>query len=165
MRLGSGIMPLRAMLAAGVKLGLGVDGSASNDSSNLLLEARQAMLLSRLEGAEEQRRDPAQKSRSQLSARAALELATIGGAGVLGRSDIGSLEVGKCADFTAVNLNRLGFSGNHDPVAAVVFCGTPRVDYTVVHGRVIVRDGRLVTLEERDLVAAHSHHAKKLLEG
>ena len=165
MRLGSGIMPLRAMLAAGIKVGLGVDGSASNDSSNLLLEARQAMLLSRLEGAEEQRRDPAHKSRSQLSARTALEVATIGGASVLGRSDIGSLEVGKCADFTAVNLNRLGFSGNHDPVAAVVFCGTPRVDYTVVHGRVIVRDGRLVTLEERDLVAAHSHHAKKLLEG
>ena len=165
MRLGSGIMPLRAMLAAGVKVGLGVDGSASNDSSNLLLEARQAMLLSRLEGAEEQRRDLAQKSRSQLSARTALEVATTGGASVLGRSDIGSLEVGKCADFTAVNLNRLGFSGNHDPVAAVVFCATPRVDYTVVHGRVIVRDGRLVTLEERDLVATHSRHAKKLLEG
>jgi 8-oxoguanine deaminase len=165
MRLGSGIMPLRAMLAAGVKVGLGVDGSASNDSSNLLLEARQAMLLSRLEGAEEQRRDPAQKSRPQLSARTALEVATIGGASVLGRSDIGSLEVGKCADFTAVNLNRLEFSGSHDPVAAVVFCATPRVDYTVVHGRVIVREGRLITLEERDLAVEHSRHAKKLLEG
>jgi 8-oxoguanine deaminase len=165
MRLGSGIMPLQAMLAAGVKVGLGVDGSASNDSSNLLLEARQAMLLSRLEGAEEQRRDPAQKSRFQLSARTALEVATIGGANVLGRSDIGSLEVGKCADFTAVNLNRLEFSGNHDPVAAVIFCATPRVDYTVVHGRVIVREGRLVTLEERELVMAHSRHAKRLLEG
>jgi 8-oxoguanine deaminase len=165
MRLGSGIMPLQAMLAAGVKVGLGVDGSASNDSSNLLLEARQAMLLSRLEGAEEQRRDPAQKSRFQLSARTALEVATIGGANVLGRSDIGSLEVGKCADFTAVNLNRLEFSGNHDPVAAVIFCATPRVDYTVVHGRVIVREGRLVTLEELELVMAHSRHAKRLLEG
>jgi 8-oxoguanine deaminase len=164
MRLGSGIMPLRAMLAAGVNVGLGVDGSASNDSSNLLLEARQTMLLSRLEGAEEQRRDPAQKSRPQLSARTALEVATIGGASVLGRSDIGSLEVGKCADFTAVNLNRLEFSGSHDPVAAVVFCATPRVDYTVVHGRVIVREGRLVTLEERDLVTEHSRHAKQLLE-
>jgi 8-oxoguanine deaminase len=165
MRLGSGIMPLRATLAAGVKVGLGVDGSASNDSSNLLLEARQAMLLSRLEGAEEQRRDPAQKSRPQLSARTALEVATIGGASVLGRSDIGSLEVGKCADFTAINLNRLEFSGSHDPVAAVVFCATPRVDYTVVHGRVIVREGRLNTLEERDLVTEHSRHAKKMLEG
>jgi 8-oxoguanine deaminase len=164
MRLGSGIMPLRSMLAAGVKVGLGVDGSASNDSSNLLLEARQAMLLSRLEGAEEQRRDPAQQSRSQLGARTALEVATIGGASVLGRSDIGSLEVGKCADFTAVNLNRLEFSGSHDPVAAVVFCATPRVDYTVVHGRVIVREGRLNTLEERELVTEHSRHAKKLLE-
>jgi 8-oxoguanine deaminase len=164
MRLGSGIMPLQAMLAAGVKVGLGVDGSASNDSSNLLLEARQAMLLSRLEGAEEQRRDPAQKSQFQLSARTALEVATIGGASVLGRSDIGSLEVGKCADFTAVNLNRLEFSGNHDPVAAVIFCATPRVDYTIAHGRVIVREGRLVTLEERELVMAHSRHAKKLLE-
>jgi 8-oxoguanine deaminase len=165
MRLGSGIMPLRAVLAAGVKIGLGVDGSASNDSSNLLLEARQAMLLSRLEGAEEQRRDPAQKSRSQLSARTALEVATIGGASVLGRSDIGSLEVGKCADFTAINLNRLEFSGSHDPVAAVVFCATSRVDYTVVHGRVIVREGRLATLEERDLVREHSRHATKMLEG
>jgi 8-oxoguanine deaminase len=165
MRLGSGIMPLRAMLAAGVNVGLGVDGSASNDSSNLLLEARQAMLLSRLEGAEEQRRDPAQKSRPQLSARTALEVATVGGASVLGRSDIGSLEVGKCADFTAVNLNRIEFSGNHDPVAAVVFCATPRVDYTVVHGRVIVREGRLNTLEERGLATTHSRHAKKLLEG
>jgi 8-oxoguanine deaminase len=165
MRLGSGIMPLRAMLAAGVNVGLGVDGSASNDSSNLLLEARQAMLLSRLEGAEEQRRDPTQKPRAQLSARTALEVATIGGTSVLGRSDIGSLEVGKCADFTAVNLNRLEFSGSHDPVAAVVFCATPRVDYTVVHGRVIVREGRLVTLEERDLVAEHSRQAKRLLEG
>ncbi len=164
MRLGSGIMPLRTMLAAGMKISLGVDGSASNDSSNLLLEARQAMLLSRLEGAEEQRRDPAQKSRTQLSARTALEVATIGGASVLGRSDIGSLVVGKCADFMAINLNRLEFSGSHDPVAAVVFCATPRVDYTVVHGRMIVREGRLVTLEERDLVAAHSRHAKKLLE-
>jgi 8-oxoguanine deaminase len=164
MRLGSGIMPFRAMLAASVNVGLGVDGSASNDSSNLLLEARQAMLLSRLEGAEEQRRDPAQKSRSQLSARTALEVATIGGASVLGRSDIGSLEVGKCADFTAINLNRLEFSGSHDPVAAVIFCAVPRVDYTVVHGRVIVREGRLVTLEERDLVRQHSRHAKKLLE-
>jgi 8-oxoguanine deaminase len=164
MRLGSGIMPLRAMLAAGVNVGLGVDGSASNDSSNLLLEARQAMLLSRLEGAEEQRRDPVQKSRPQLSARTALEVATIGGASVLGRSDIGSLEVGKCADFTAINLNRLEFSGSHDPVAAVVFCATPRVDYTVVHGRVIVREGRLNTLEERELVTEHSRHAKKLLE-
>jgi 8-oxoguanine deaminase len=164
MRLGSGIMPLQAMLAAGVNIGLGVDGSASNDSSNLLLEARQAMLLSRLEGAEEQRRNPAQKSRSQLSARTALEVATIGGASVLGRTDIGSLEVGKCADFTAINLNRLEFSGSHDPVAAVVFCATPRVDYTVVHGRVIVREGRLNTLEERDLVAEHSRHAKKMLE-
>ncbi len=164
MRLGSGIMPLRAMLAAGVNVGLGVDGSASNDSSNLLLEARQAMLLSRLEGSEEQRRDPAQKSRSQLSARTALEVATIGGASVLGRYDIGSLEVGKCADFTAINLNRLEFSGSHDPVAAVVFCATPRVDYTVVHGRVIVHEGRLNTLEERELVTEHSRHAKKLLE-
>ena len=164
MRLGSGIMPLRAMLAAGVKVGLGVDGSASNDSSNLLLEARQAMLLSRLEGSEEQRRDPAQKSRPQLGARTALEVATIGGASVLGRSDIGSLEVGRCADFTAINLNRLEFSGSHDPVAAVVFCATPRVDYTVVHGRVIVREGRLVTLEERKLVTEHSRHARKLLE-
>ena len=165
MRLSSGIAPLRAFLAAGVNVGLGVDGSASNDGSNLLLEARQAMLLSRLEGAEAQRRDPSRASRPQLTARQALEVATRGGARVLGRNDIGSLEVGKCADFFALDLNRLEFAGAwHDPVAAAVLCTPGRVDLTVVHGRVIVQNRQLVTLDEHAITSEHNRMAMRMLE-
>src|ERR1700712_1479179 len=112
MRLASGIAPVAAMLKAGVPVGRGVDGSASNDGEHLLGEARQALLLARVGG------DPA-----ALSARQALELATIGGARVLGRDDIGSLEVGKAADVVGWRLDRLAFAGAlHDPVAALIFC-------------------------------------------
>jgi 8-oxoguanine deaminase len=163
MRLASGIAPLRAFLRAKVKVGLGVDGSASNDGSSLLLEARQAMLLSRLEHAEQERRgeisDP-----QQLSARQALEVATLGGAAVLGRDDVGSLQVGKRADFCAVNLNRLEFAGAwHDPVAALVFCATPSVDYTVVEGRVVVHQGKVLTLDLPPLIERHNRLAQQLL--
>ncbi len=165
MRLASGIAPLRKYLKAGVNVGLGVDGSASNDGSSLLLEARQAMLLSRLEIAEKERRNEAFDA-AQLSAREALEVATIGGAKVLGRDDIGSLEVGKRADFFAVNLNRLEFAGAwHDPIAAVVFCATPKVDLTVVEGRIIVQNGELVTLETGSLIERHNRLAKDLVNG
>ena len=165
MRLASGIAPIRKYLSAGVKVGLGVDGSASNDGSSLLLETRQAMLLSRLEMAEQQRRGEAFNS-LQLSAREALELATIGGAKVLGRGDIGSLEVGKCADFFAVNLNRLSFAGAlHDPIAAIVFCATPKVDVTVVNGRVVVKDRKLVTLETGSLIEKHNRLARAMVNG
>jgi 8-oxoguanine deaminase len=164
MRLASGIAPIKEYLAAGVNVGLGVDGSASNDGSHMLAEARQAMLLSRLrEGITgfSLSNDP---SRKLMTAREALYLATRGGAAVLGRSDIGSLEVGKCADFFAINLNRLDYAGAlHDPVAATVFCHPVRADYTFVGGKAVVRDGHLVTLDERKLIEKHNRSAKRLL--
>lgn len=164
MRLASGIAPVKEYLAAGVKVGLGVDGSASNDGSHMLAEVRQAMLLARLkEGITgySLSNDP---SRKLMTAREALRLATRGGAAVLGRSDIGSLEVGKCADFFAINLNRLDYAGAlHDPVAAAVFCQPVRADYTVVGGKFLVREGRLVTADEGKLVEKHNQAAGRLL--
>jgi 8-oxoguanine deaminase len=165
MRLASGIAPIKEYLVAGVKVGLGVDGSASNDGSHLLAEVRQAMLLARLrEGITgfSLSNDPGRKL---MTARTALELATRGGAAVLGRSDIGSLEAGKCADFFSVNLNRLDYTGAlHDPVSAIVFCQPVRVDYTVVGGSFVVRQGQLATLDETKLVENHNRAAKRLLE-
>jgi 8-oxoguanine deaminase len=165
MRLASGIAPVKEYLAAGVKVGLGLDGSASNDGSHMLGEVRQAMLLSRLrEGITgfSLSDDP---SRKLMTAREALRLATRGGAAVLGRSDIGSLEAGKCADFFAINLNRLDYAGAlHDPVAAAVFCQPVRADYTVIGGRFVVREGQLVPVDEMKLVERHNRAAKRLLE-
>jgi cytosine/adenosine deaminase-related metal-dependent hydrolase len=165
MRLASGIAPVKEYLAAGVKVGLGVDGSASNDGSNLLAEARQTLLLSRLkEGISgfSLSNDP---ERKLMTARTALELATRGGAAVLGRSDIGSLEAGKCADFFAIDLNRLDYAGAlHDPVAALVFCQAVRAAYTVAGGKFVVKEGRLAALDERKLVEKHNRAAKRLLE-
>lgn len=174
MRLASGIAPLQAYRAAGVKVGLGVDGSASNDGSHLLAEARQAMLLARLALAEAERLPVAgskvegptiQRSTfNQLTAREALELATLGGAAVLGRDDIGALAPGKCADFFAVNLNRLDFAGAwHDPVAAVLFCAPAKADYTFVHGRGVVRDGRIATVEMSPVIEKHNAIAREMV--
>ena len=163
MRLASGIAPVRQYRAAGVNVGLGVDGSASNDSSHLLAEVRNAMLLSRVkEGITgySLSNDP---NRKLMAAREALYLGTRGGAAVLGRKDIGSLEVGKCADFFAVNLNRIEFSGMHDPVSAIVFGQPVRVDYTVVNGKFIVKEGQLVTVDEHKLIERHNQAAKRLL--
>jgi cytosine/adenosine deaminase-related metal-dependent hydrolase len=166
MRLASGIMPLVKMLHAGVKVGLGVDGSASNDSSHMLAEVRQAMLLSRLDAALHGASFSGEESIPLLTARQALEIATLGGASVLGRSDLGSLEPGKCADFFAINLNRLEFSGAlHDPVAAIVFCAPVKADYTIVGGKVIVENGQLVTLDLPVHVEKHNQAAKRLLVG
>lgn len=165
MRLASGIAPIRQYLEAGVKVGLGVDGSASNDGSHLLNETRQAMLLSRVkEGLTgfSLSNDP---DRTLMSARKAIELATLGGASVLGRTDIGSLENGKCADFFAIDLNRLEFAGAlHDPLAAVILTQPARVDHTVVGGKFIIRDGQLVTHDERDLIKKHNQSSLRLLE-
>ena len=162
MRLASGIAPVRRYRAAGVKVGLGVDGSASNDSSHLLAEARQAMLLSRLATAVAPAIDD---QPGLLTARQALELATLGGAQVLGRTDIGSLEPGRCADFVAVNLNRLEYAGGlHDPVAALVFCSPATVDLNYVHGRPVVREGRLVTVDLPPLIEAHNRAARRLVD-
>ena len=165
MRLASGIAPVWELMAAGIRLGLGVDGSASNDSSHMLAEARQALLLARvragIEGA-----SLSSSAAPILTARQALELATLGGASVLRRADIGSLEVGKCADFVAVNLNRLDLSGAlHDPLAALIFCNPVSVDINVVGGNFVVKEGQLVNLNLEDHIIKHNQAAKRLLEG
>lgn len=149
-RLGSGIAPIRAMRDAGVKVGLGVDGSASNDAADLLAEARQAMFLQRVSlGAE------------GMKAREALWLATKGGAEVLGRDDLGSLEVGNRADFAVFDMSGLATSGVWDPVAALVLCAPLRARETWVEGRPVVRDGRIVSF---DLEKALRHHQKLAAE-
>ncbi len=135
-RLASGIAPIRQMRDAGVPVGLGVDGSASNDCSHLGLEARQAMLMARL------RNGP-----GAMGAREALEIATLGGARLLGRGDLGSLEPGKRADLVLWDLTELAAAGEWDPVAALVFCAPMRPRYVYVEGRAVVRDHRLVTAD------------------
>ena len=167
MRLASGIAPIKEYRKAGVNVGLGVDGSASNDGSHLLAEVRQAMLLSRVkEGLTgySLSNDP---DRKLMTAREALYLGTRGGAAVVGRNDIGSLEAGKCADFFAINLDRLDFAGGavHDPVSAIVFCQPVRVDYTAVGGKFIVKQSQLVTIDEGRLIEKHNKAAKRLLAG
>jgi 8-oxoguanine deaminase len=165
MRLASGIAPIRRYKLAGVKVGLGVDGSASNDSSNMLAEVRQAMLLARLEMGLRTAGRPIAES-EWMTAREALELATLGGADVLGRSDIGSLEPGKCADFFSLDLNTLGYAGAlHDPVAAVVFCAPQTARHTVINGRSVVKDGVIVTMDMQRVIATHNRCAAGLLEG
>lgn len=165
MRLASGIAPVKEYRRAGVNVGLGVDGSASNDGSHLLAEVRNAMLVSRVkEGLTgfSLSNDP---ERKLMTAREALYLGTRSGAAVLGRTDIGSLEPGKCADFFAIDLNRIGFSGMHDPVAALVFGQPVNADYTVVGGRFVVKEGQLRTVDERRLIERHKQAARRLLEG
>ena len=165
MRLASGIAPIRRYKLAGVKVGLGVDGSASNDSSNMLAEVRQAMLLARLElGLRTAGRPIAEAE--WMTAREALELATLGGASVLGRSDIGSLEPGKCADFFSLDLGTLGYAGAlHDPVAAVVFCAPQTARHTVIDGKPVVKDGIIVMMDMKPVIATHNRCAARLLEG
>lgn len=159
MRLASGIAPITRYLAAGVPVGLGVDGSASNDGSHLLAEARQAMLLARLAASPDLGR-----TGEIMTARTALELATIGGAAVLGRDDIGSLEAGKAADFIALDLDRIEYAGaHHDPVAAAVFCAPTGVDFNYVHGRAVVRERRLVGIELEPVIEEHNRLAGELL--
>lgn len=155
MRLASGIAPVRQMLDQGVKVGLGVDGSASNDSGHLLGEARQALLLQRALG------DPA-----GLSAREALEMATLGGAKVLGRDDIGRIAVGLSADIIAFRLDQIALAGAlHDPVAALVFCQPPAVDLSIINGQIVVEDGRLLTVDLPPLVEAHNRLSAALIRG
>ncbi|MFA5837671.1 MAG: 8-oxoguanine deaminase [Bellilinea sp.] len=164
MRLGSGIAPLNGYLRAGVKVGLGVDGSASNDGSHMLAEARQAMLLARLGAGLAGASLSTEDAPPLLTGRQALELATRGGAAVLGRSDIGSLEVGKCADFIAYDLSHLEYTGAlHDPVAALVFCQPRNTDYTVVQGKYVVKQGQLVTLDLPRQIEIHNQAAARLI--
>ncbi len=164
MRLASGIAPVMAMRQAGVKVGLGVDGSASNDGSSMLAEVRQAMLLARLEAGLRGASRSGGDAPPLMTAREALELATLGGAAVLGRTDLGSLETGKCADFFAIDLNRLDYAGAlHDPLAAVLFCAPVRADYTFVAGQPVVWQGDMETIELPALVASHNQAAARLL--
>ncbi|WP_374373469.1 8-oxoguanine deaminase [Tabrizicola sp.] len=135
-RLGSGIAPVRAMRDAGVNVGLGVDGSASNDAGNLVAEARMAMLLQRVA-----------RGADAMSAREVLEIATLGGAQVLGRDDLGSVEPGKRADLAVWDMRGVEAAGSWDPVAALVLCGPTRVRHLVVEGRQVVRDGQMQTLD------------------
>ena len=155
MRLASGIAPVRTMRAHGVPVGLGVDGSASNDAGHLLNEARTAMLLQRVG-----------YGPGAMTARQALELATIGGARVLGRDDIGALAPGMAADFVAFRLDQLAFAGGlHDPVAALVFCAPATVAYSVINGQVIVREGQLTTIDLGPLLETHNRLARALVNG
>ncbi len=154
MRLGSGIAPVKKYLRAGVPLGLGVDGSASNDSSHMLAEARQAMLLQRVQG------DPA-----GLTAWQALEVATVGGARVLGRDDIGMLAPNMAADFIGFRLERLDYAGAlHDPIAALVFCTPQKVDLSVINGKVIVEDGHFANFDPEPIVRRHNAIARQMVE-
>jgi cytosine/adenosine deaminase-related metal-dependent hydrolase len=138
MRLASGAAPIRAMLDAGMKVGLGVDGSASNDTSNLIHEARQALLLARVR----------EVNVPGMTTREALEIATVGGAQVLGRDDIGHLAPGMSADFVAFDTLTHPWVGTHaDPVAALILCRTDGVEYSFVNGRKIVDQGRLTTID------------------
>lgn len=142
MRLGSGICKVPEMLAAGVNVGLGVDGSASNDSSDMLGEVRSCMLVHRL-----------RTGVGSMTAEMALRMATRGGAKVLGYSQLGSLQVGMGADLIGISLRRLGYAGAlHDPVAAIVFCGDSHiVDFNVVNGEVVVENGRLTRVSEDEI--------------
>jgi cytosine/adenosine deaminase-related metal-dependent hydrolase len=173
MRLASGIAPVKKYLAAGVRVGIGVDGSASNDASNILLEARQAMLLARLrigllppEGPRTllSTSDPL-RANEWMTAREALEIATRGGASVLGRSDIGALAPGMCADFFSIDLNTVDYAGAlNDPVAATMFCAPQKARYTVIDGRVVVENGQVTTVDMAPVVEAHNRFSRGLAD-
>ena len=158
MRLASGIAPIRAMRDAGVSVAIGVDGAASNDAGHMLGEVRMAMLLQRVANG------PV-SGPSAMSAREALEIATLGGAKVLNRDDIGALSVGMAADIVTIPLNEIGMAGaQHDPLAALLFCHVPRVQHSIVNGRVVVRDGQLATLDLPVLVERHNRLAAQLAQ-
>ncbi len=158
MILASGIAPVRDMLNAGVNVALGVDGSASNDGNHLLGEARQAMLLQRVgwPGFE--------SSANRFTAREALELATLGGAKVLRRPDIGSLETGKAADFIAFRMDDLAHAGGlADPVASLVTCAPANVWLSVINGKIVVEDGILLTLDLGPTIERHNQLSRQML--
>jgi cytosine/adenosine deaminase-related metal-dependent hydrolase len=153
-RLGSGIAPVRQLRDAGVKVGLGVDGSASNDSGHLLAEARQALLVQRI-----------RHGADAMSAREALEIATLGGARVLGRgAELGSIEPGKRADLAIWDVSGLGAAGAWDPVAALLLCGPFQVRDLLVEGRPVVREGRLAGVEIETVVERANRRAARLMQ-
>ena len=153
MRLGSGIAPIREYLDAGVRVGLAVDGSASNDSSSMFAEARMALLLQRVT-----------KGADALSAREVIEMATLGGAAVLGRDDIGALAPGMAADMIGLDLNRLELAGaQSDPLASLIFCTPSTVDFSVIDGPVVTANGALVDVDLASLIVRHNALSRKLL--
>ncbi|MRW93672.1 8-oxoguanine deaminase [Duganella sp. FT80W] len=155
MRLASGIAPIRKMLDRGVSVGLGVDGSASNDAGHMMGEVRQAMLLQRVGFGPD-----------AMTARQALEVATLGGAKVLNRDDIGALKPGMSADIVMFKLDGIGMAGAlHDPVAALVFCTPPNVSYSIINGKVVVRDGQLCTVDLPVVIERHNALASQLAMG
>lgn len=159
MRLASGMAPIGRYIEAGVPVGLGVDGSASNDSSHMLAEARQALLLNRLAVS------PGVGDGPMLDTRSALAMATSGGASVLGRDDTGVLAPGKAADFIAVSMDRVEFAGAvHDPVAALTLLGPAKVDRSWVGGRPLVVDGTIPGVDMGRLVETHNRLATALAE-
>ena len=154
MRLASGICPTVALEAAGAPIGLGVDGSASNDASNMILEARQALYIQRLRyGAE------------QITPERVLGWATRGSARLLGRGDVGELAVGKQADLALFKLDELRFSGSHDPISALLLCGADRADRVMVGGQWRVVGGQIEGLDVAGLIANHSQAACELIAG
>lgn len=175
MRLASGILPLRRMLDAGVPIGLGVDGSASNDAAHLLNEARQAMLLARVGRAMEAPRVQDRRTvygcdlgPAEMTPRDALRLATRGGAQVLGRThEIGQITEGFCADIAMFRTDTLSMAGGavHDPVGALLLCASDNADYTIVNGRVVVRQGQITTVDMGPLIERHNQLALHLALG
>jgi cytosine/adenosine deaminase-related metal-dependent hydrolase len=170
MRLASGIAPVRVMVDAGVNVGLGVDGSASNDGNHMLLEARQALLLQRVMDESFAMYDAVAgrgsggRSGPAISAYQALWIATRGGASVLGRDEIGRIEAGCAADLIAINLNRVEYAGAmHDPLAAVVFCAPRGVDFSMINGRIVIDHGALVTLDLQSVVARHNSFSAAMI--
>ncbi len=152
MRLGSGIAPVARMLELGLKVGLAVDGSASNDSSHMLNEARMALLLQRVK-----------HGPTAMSARQVLELATLGGAALLGRDDIGALAQGKAADLIAVDVNRVEYSGARDLLAAAIFCGPVGVDLSIIDGQVVVEEGQLAEIDIGPVLIRHNELARQMV--
>ena len=150
LRLGAGVAPVRALLDASVRVGLGVDGSASNERGDLFLEVKQALLVARGRGGPE-----------ALTAREALRLGTRGSASVLKRDDLGSLEPGKSADLAVWRTDGLELAGADDPVAGLVFSGPHRVDRLVVAGEDVVQEGRLVRADEAEIAQEHRRVAEK----
>lgn len=150
-RLGSGIAPVRAMRDAGVKVGLGVDGSASNDAGNLVAEARMAMLLQRVA-----------RGADAMAAREALEIATLGGARVLGRPDCGSIAPGKRADIAVWDMTGIEAAGAWDPVAALMLCGPARVRDLFVEGRQVVQGGQMATIDLPRVIERQNALARRL---
>jgi cytosine/adenosine deaminase-related metal-dependent hydrolase len=175
MRLASGIAPIRKMVEVGVPVGLGVDGSASNDAAHMLNEARQAMLLARLRKSLEAPQVTADgqtvfgcdTAPMEMTARDALRLATRGGADVLGRKDIGQLSVGYCADMALFDLRSLSFAGGavHDAIGSLMLCSSAPASYTIVNGRVVVSEGQLATLDLGRVIERHNQFAMQLAKG